>query len=164
MALKQPLTNYEEVPSRFTSNSNDYRRTTAAAKNRQLPRVPNKVSVFDVDDDDNHDLDKKNAKMHKKGISEPVALKVIRKEQRDYTLTQIDQVLDSLNESTNEFTSPQKREQQQQQQRQHPREENAGASASHKDAMNSMKYFARPYHGIKNLMDMVAEVEQEFKK
>ena len=105
-----------------------------------------------------------------------MALRQIRKEQRDFTLTQIEQVLDSLNESATEFTSPERRQMQQQQQLQKQQQYDedgvlistgggANAASTHqRDAMNSMKYFARPYHGLKNLMDMVEEVEEEFKK
>jgi hypothetical protein len=127
----------------------------------------------EVEGDDDHAVDKTINRYARKGLSEPLARKQVRQEQRDYTLSQIDQVLDSLNDNTHQFTSG----------RPHRAVQSefgldgtdllpnaamaAGAAANAaltKDTMNAMRYFARPYHGIKSLMDMVDEVTDEFNR
>lgn len=155
LALKQPLTDYNEVPSKFSLGAKEYVRGTASSRTRQLPRIPTKVAA-EGEDDDNHAADRKANKYRKKGLSEPLGLQQVRQEQRDYTLAQIDQVLDSLNDNTNAFTGGS----------QQPTVSNGhnATAAQAKDTMHSMRNFARPYRGVKDLMAMVDEVVDEFNK
>lgn len=153
LALKQPLTDYSEVPSKFSLNSKEYVRATAASKARQLPRIAPSQAVRPEEDEDRL-ADRAALRYSKKGLSEPAGLKQVRAEQREYTLTQIDQVLDSLNRNTGEFTSGRPPD---------PHGHAAGAAQT-KESMAGMRHFARPYQGLRSLLDMVDEVVDEFNK
>jgi hypothetical protein len=131
----------------------------------------------EVEGDDDHAADKTINRYARKGLSEPLARRQVRQEQREYTLSQIDQVLDSLNDNTHQFTSGggQHAANRAAQSEFSPDGADllpnaamaAGAAANAaltKDTMNAMRYFARPYHGIKSLMDMVDEVTDEFNR
>lgn len=176
LALKQPLTDYNEVPSRSVL-SKEYVRPTANSKSRQLPRHAFPVAAASAVGDaggaegegSNHVVDRKSNKYTKRGLSEPLAQKELRAEQRQYTLGQIDQVLDSLNANTEgQFSNGN-----------HKiavgndaggtgdgsKGGGSAASAAHvRETMNNMRYFARPYAGVKGLMDMVDAVVDEFNK
>ncbi len=164
-------------------HSKEYVRPTASSKARQIPRHPLTVATSGANQDIGEEssisaVDRKSNKYTKRGLSEPLGLQQLRQEQRDYTLGQIDQVLDSLNENAlAQFQSGRKGgvgggmmamsgqvEQQHGIDSVQVAESHAASAAQMKETMSSMRYFARPYAGVKGLMAMVDEVESEFNK
>lgn len=176
LALKQPLTDYNEVPSRSVL-SKEYIRPTANSRTRQLPRHAFPVAAGASTGGDagggegegpNHLVDRKSSKYSKRGLSEPAAQKQLRIEQREYTLGQIDQVLDSLNANTvGQFSNSSHKSAAGDGTATAAGDNNRGnaASVAHvRETMNGMRYFARPYAGVRGLMDMVDAVVDEFNK
>lgn len=134
------------MPSKHTLHSKEYVRPTQSSTNRQLPRHSNSMSQVTLRDEE---LDDRQSNVRQgRGLSEATAMKEQRQQNRENTLLQIGDVLDSLNSSTKRIAKVEK----------------ASASSQNvKDTIQNMKTFAKPYHGVKSLMNLVDEVEEEFK-
>ena len=136
-ALKNPLTNYSEVPAKGFLPPHNYVRQTKASKIRQMPRVqptidPEKYEKI---------ADKlKKQNKYQRGLAEGSDEKAARIKARDKTLAQIEDVLDSLNESTDQMVTPA-----------------GGRNAS----LDAMRNFARPQTGISSLVNVMNEVVTE---
>ena len=136
-ALKNPLTNYSEVPAKGFLPPHNYVRQTKASKIRQMPKV--KPTIDPEKYEKIADKLKKQNK-YERGLTEASDEKIARIKARDKTLAQIEDVLDSLNESTNQMTTPA-----------------GGRNAS----LEAMRNFARPQTGISNLVNVMNEVVSE---
>jgi hypothetical protein len=160
-ALDQPLTNYDAVPSRWSTNENAFEKHTTTSKLRQLPRIPLSSTLEGAEESRSQAATKHHhygAEGHG-GLAEPAQLKKIREENREKTLTQIEHVLAALNESTQRITdtAAQQREMQKKDEEIH-----GSTVATVKQSMDRMRYFAKPQPGIKNLKDIMRDVADEF--
>jgi len=180
LAIRQPLTDYDEI-----YDSKMYVRPTKSSKSWQVPRgsaanhanqasnnlavVPKSSAMIgassgsksaavikstagqDIKKSEGKDEDYPDRQLNKfkmPGLPESIAVKQRRTRNRDHTLSKIDQVLDSLNDYTETMASSAPLQQ-----------------MSAKDTIKQYKGFVKPYPaGIKNLMDMVDEVVNDFQK
>ena len=134
-AIRHPLTNYAEVPSKGFLPPKDYVRPTQASINRKMPRreLPKPKP--------NEALENAKGKaMH--GLPCSFAAIHARETGRETTLQQIEEVLDGLNKHTDESLG----------------KNNAHVARNDVETMNMMRNFARPNTGIKGLIAMVNEV------
>ena len=136
-ALKNPLTNYSEVPAKGFLPPHNYVRQTKASKIRQMPRV--QPSIDPEKYEKIADKLKKQNK-YERGLIEASDEKTARIVARHKTLAQIEYVLDSLNESTHQMVAP-----------------TGGKNGS----LESMRNFARPHTGISSLVNVMDEVVAE---
>jgi hypothetical protein len=95
-AIEQPLTNYDDVPSKWNSGKSDINRPTALSQQRQMPRVSRPLTPEETEMSNKLD----RVKYDRKGLPEAIAYKNIRADNRQRTLEQIDEVLDRLNSNT----------------------------------------------------------------
>lgn len=97
------------MPSKWSSQNYEITRHTNSSKIRQLPRIPlagaGKQGGATGEKESDDKLDTKAHKYGSNGLPEPTSFKTIRKENRDKTLLQIEQVLDKLNENTLNITN-----------------------------------------------------------
>jgi hypothetical protein len=91
-----------------------------------------------------------------RGFKESSTVKQLRQEQRAQTLSQIDDVLQSLNSNTIGWSEKQSLQ----------AIKNANyrgnVTKNEKETMREMRDFAQPYTGIKSLLSMVRDIEEEF--
>jgi hypothetical protein len=150
-ALEQPLTDYDQIPSKWPGNSNDYHRETKASILRQLPRHRSLS---------NNDSPVKRGKNHPLSSTlndetTTPAAKQLRKDHREKTLEQLDMVLEKLNESTERITL-----------RQQDSQVSSGGTnmeqnTSVKKSMENMRQFAKP-QSVRGLVSMVHNIIEEF--
>jgi len=149
MALNQPLTSYQEVPAKSAMFPNkEYCKPTRSTLNRQMPRRALSSSVAEEAVGPNNSADRAGRRYKQRGLQEPAAVRLLRQEQREQTLDQIDMVLQGLNQHTAHWS-----EQQEQEGRLHKNE---------KETMKEMREFDLPFTGIRSLLDMVGDISQEF--
>lgn len=113
-----------------------------------IPQIPWKARLEDPD------LPAK--KYTHRGLKESNTVKAKRHEQRTNTLHQIDDVLQSLNAHTTGWSE-----------RQAIQGLNSAVNRGHqakseKETMREMREFAQPFTGVKSLLNMVSDIEQEF--
>eukprot|EP01038_Epipyxis_sp_PR26KG_P013247 gene13247-17753_t len=146
MILKYPLTDYDEVPSKWSQSAKEYIRPTQSSINRQIPRrLESGDEKLNTNLEDR--LDQVKRKYNVKGLSEPRIEKQLRESNRLNTLNQLEDVLDNLNDHiSHNLAKPQ----------------NAMTMTS-KDNFHRMKSFIhKPSNGIKNLINMATAVSEEF--
>lgn len=175
LALKQPLTDYNEVPSKPDQETKKLTRPTKASVIRQQPRRRRLSNIEEGNTNlsstlpvpkaatlpyptttgsvvSGHDiLDKASQKYNRRGLAEAAAVKKTRQHNRDHTLHQIEEVLNNLNERTGLLES----------ERVSNFNVNPGITGT-REEINRMQTFARPATGVKQLMDMVDNVLLEF--
>ena len=113
-----------------------------------IPQIPWKARLEDPD------LPAK--KYTHRGLKESNTIKAKRHEQRASTLHQIDNVLQNLNAHTTGWSE-----------RQAIQGLNSAVNRGHqakseKETMREMREFAQPFTGVKSLLNMVTDIEQEF--
>ncbi len=113
-----------------------------------IPQIPWKARLEDPD------LPAK--KYTHRGLKESNTIKAKRHEQRANTLHQIDDVLQNLNAHTTGWSE-----------RQAIQGLNSAVNRGHqakseKETMREMREFAQPFTGVKSLLNMVTDIEQEF--
>lgn len=91
-----------------------------------------------------------------RGFKEPSVIRALRQEQRAQTLAQIDDVLQGLNSNTTGWTEKQALQ----------AIKNANyrgnVTKNEKETMREMRDFAQPFTGVKSLLSMAREIEEEF--
>lgn len=91
-----------------------------------------------------------------RGLRESNTVKRMRQEQREHTLGQIEEVLQGLNSHTTGWSERQALQG-------INSVHNRGHQAkSEKETMREMRDFAQPFTGVKSLLNMVADIEEEF--
>lgn len=137
----------------------DVTRGTRSSQLRQMPRRPAAGSgtsaarvaatVAAAAADGTEDfLDKTSHRFKRRGLKESSRLAAMRQENRDRTLSQIDEVLHGLYDNAATWSEAQ-----------HKRHV---VHKSEREIMNEMRTFAKPYAGVKGLIDMVDQVVEEF--
>lgn len=91
-----------------------------------------------------------------RGLKESNTVKKMRQEQREHTLGQIEEVLQGLNAHTTNWSERQV------QQGVNSTHNRGHAAKSEKETMREMRDFAQPFTGVKSLLNMVADIENEF--
>lgn len=114
----------------------------------EIPKIPWKARL--------EDPDLPTKRYSHRGLKESGTVKAKRQEQRDHTLAQIDEVLQNLNSHTSGWSE-----------RQAIQGLNSAANRGHaakseKETMREMRDFAQPFTGVKSLLNMVTDIEQEF--
>jgi len=131
-AIRHPLTNYNEVPTKGGLPPKDYVRETKASVNRKMPKQASSIKPLS-------DIGQIKNKS-KRGLGEPSVVAVARRRGHQETLVQIEAVLDKLNENADELALK------------------GSGNVNTKDGINTMKHFARPQTGLRGLVKMVDEV------
>ena len=91
-----------------------------------------------------------------RGLKESNTVKKMRQEQREHTLGQIEEVLQGLNSHTTNWSDRQAL------QGINSTNNRGHAAKSEKETMREMRDFAQPFTGVKSLLNMVADIENEF--
>jgi hypothetical protein len=131
-AIRHPLTNYDEVPTKGGLPPKDYVRETAASKLRKLPKQ--KLSMKPQSE-----ISKIKNKTGR-GLGEPFQVTAARQKGREDTLHKIEAVLDKLNMHADDLSAK------------------GAGNVNTKEGIDKMKHFARPQTGLRGLVKMVDEV------
>ena len=145
MAINNPLTNYNEIPGKGMLPPKGYFKQTAAQINRAVPKHHDMLATLEEQkrrESMEHLQDLKTKA--KGGLPEPKSLRRGRDANREETLQQIEEVLDSLNSRTSDIVK-----------------KIPGQGQNTHDNIKDMKAFARPQKGLSSLLDMVNEVIQD---
>ena len=145
MAINNPLTNYNEIPGKGMLPPKGYFKQTAAQINRAVPKHHDMLATLEEQkrrESMEHLQDLKTK--YKGGLPEPKSLRQGRNANREETLQQIEEVLDSLNSRTSDIVK-----------------KIPGQGQNAHDNIKDMKAFARPQKGLSSLLDMVNEVIQD---
>ena len=145
MAINNPLTNYNEIPGKGMLPRKGYFKQTAAQLNRAVPKHIDMRAALEEQkrkESMEHLQDLKTKP--KGGLPEPTSLRRIRDANREETLQQIEDVLDSLNSRTSEIVK-----------------KIPGEGQNARSNIKDMQAFARPQKGLSSLLDMVNEVIQD---
>jgi hypothetical protein len=113
---------------------------------RQMPRRA--LTTVEVGPNTGN-TEKAGGRFKQRGLAEPAAVRLLRQEQREQTLEQIDLVLQGLNTHTERWN-----EQQEEEGKQHKNE---------KETMKEMRDFDQPFTGIRSLLSLVDDIGAEFK-
>lgn len=114
----------------------------------EIPKIPWRARL--------EDPDLPTKRYSHRGLKESGTVKAKRQEQRDNTLAQIDEVLQNLNSHTSGWSERQAI------QGLNSATNRGHAAKSEKETMREMRDFAQPFTGVKSLLNMVADIEQEF--
>ena len=131
-AIRHPLTNHDEVPTKGGLPPKDYVRETAASVNRKLPKQAASLKP----QSEIGTIKNKS----RRGLGEPLVVATARRKKNADTLMQIEDVLDKLNANADDIAHK------------------GTGNVNSKDGIETMKHFARPQTGLRGLVRMVDEV------